>query len=87
MGPEDSSRSIDSSISDACVYICIFVYKCARVRVCDMIEQKASRDNSQRLRGCIGTLSAKTMHKALYDYTLSSAFRDPRFDPIAVSKC
>jgi len=34
------------------------------------------------LRGCIGTLEPKDLHSALSEYTLISALRDRRFNPI-----
>ncbi len=40
-----------------------------------------------RLRGCIGTLEAsKQLFEAVEDYALSSAFKDPRFPPLAPSE-
>lgn len=44
---------------------------------------KASRlDGDYRLRGCIGTLEPRPLHSAVRDYTLTSALRDRRFNPI-----
>lgn len=40
----------------------------------------AGRD--KRLRGCIGTFKAMSLHSGLKDYALQSALRDDRFDPI-----
>uniref|UniRef100_A0A7S3QL45 AMMECR1 domain-containing protein n=1 Tax=Dunaliella tertiolecta TaxID=3047 RepID=A0A7S3QL45_DUNTE len=37
---------------------------------------------NHRLRGCIGTLEPRMLHKALKDYALTSAVRDSRFSPI-----
>lgn len=34
------------------------------------------------LRGCIGTLSPRTLYTSLYEYAKTSAFQDPRFHPI-----
>ncbi|GFR42016.1 hypothetical protein Agub_g2831 [Astrephomene gubernaculifera] len=45
-----------------------------------------SGDDHWRLRGCIGTLEPKPLHRALHDYTLTSALRDHRFSPIRLKE-
>lgn len=46
---------------------------------------KRSSDHP-RLRGCIGILEPRQLHKALRDYTLTSALNDKRFEPIRLSE-
>ncbi|MGH0126622.1 UNVERIFIED_CONTAM: hypothetical protein FKN15_016534 [Acipenser sinensis] len=41
---------------------------------------KTGRD--KRLRGCIGTFSAMSLHSGLREYTLTSALKDSRFPPM-----
>lgn len=38
----------------------------------------------RRLRGCIGTFNNLVLHKGLHEYAIISAFKDSRFDPIAL---
>ena len=45
-----------------------------------------TRSDHARLRGCIGILEPRTLHKALRDYTLNSALHDRRFSPIQLSE-
>ena len=45
--------------------------------------QKGASDHPQ-LRGCIGVLEERQLTRALYDYALTSAFRDSRFNPISM---
>jgi uncharacterized protein (TIGR00296 family) len=42
--------------------------------------------NKYYLRGCIGTFSPQSLHKALASYAITSAFKDTRFDPVHVSE-
>jgi uncharacterized protein (TIGR00296 family) len=37
----------------------------------------------KRLRGCIGTFSAMSLHSGLREYAITSALKDSRFDPIS----
>lgn len=39
-----------------------------------------------KLRGCIGTLEPKQLHRALHDYALNSSVRDHRFSPIKLKE-
>ncbi|KXZ46809.1 hypothetical protein GPECTOR_40g543 [Gonium pectorale] len=39
-----------------------------------------------KLRGCIGTLEPKQLHRALHDYALNSSLRDHRFSPIRLKE-
>lgn len=48
------------------------------------VSWKIGRDN--RLRGCIGTFSPLNLHSGLKEYSLTSAFKDSRFDPISKSE-
>ena len=41
------------------------------------------KGNDYHLRGCIGTLAPLQLRGALAEYARTSAFRDPRFRPIA----
>jgi len=47
---------------------------------------KKKHGNEWRLRGCIGTFSAKELTAGLRDYALISAFQDPRFSAISPSE-
>lgn len=38
--------------------------------------------NEKRLRGCIGTFSPLNLHEGLKEYSITSALRDTRFNPI-----
>ena len=38
------------------------------------------------LRGCIGTFEAAPLATSLPNFTLSSAFKDPRFPPISLEE-
>jgi uncharacterized protein (TIGR00296 family) len=38
------------------------------------------------LRGCIGTFSPQSLHKALSSYAITSACRDTRFEPVRSSE-
>lgn len=40
----------------------------------------------RRLRGCIGTFSAKNLHVGLQEYAVTSALKDSRFDPITLEE-
>lgn len=40
----------------------------------------------RRLRGCIGTFSAKNLHLGLQEYAVTSALKDSRFDPITLEE-
>lgn len=40
----------------------------------------------RRLRGCMGTFSPKKLHRGLSEYTLISAFKDSRFQPIVAEE-
>ncbi|XP_006819388.1 AMMECR1-like protein, partial [Saccoglossus kowalevskii] len=40
-------------------------------------------NGDKRLRGCIGTFAAVHLHEGLRDYTISSALKDSRFQPIS----
>jgi uncharacterized protein (TIGR00296 family) len=42
---------------------------------------KVGRD--KRLRGCIGTFNAMSLHAGLREYSVTSAFKDTRFNPIS----
>jgi len=43
-------------------------------------------EKSYRLRGCIGTFSARDLRSGLKDYAIHSAFRDSRFQPLKNSE-
>lgn len=45
-----------------------------------------TRADHARLRGCIGILEPRQLHKALRDYTLNSALHDRRFSPIQLGE-
>ncbi|KAL7552848.1 hypothetical protein ACHAWF_016097 [Thalassiosira exigua] len=47
-------------------------------------ENSAHDEMDYDLRGCIGTLSPKTLTYALSEFALTSALHDQRFDPIAL---
>ena len=38
------------------------------------------------LRGCIGTFSADRVSKLIPEYSITSAMKDPRFDPVAIEE-
>ncbi|XP_052185046.1 uncharacterized protein At2g38710 isoform X2 [Diospyros lotus] len=44
--------------------------------------KKAANGGEPRLRGCIGTLEARSLINGFRDYALTSALRDRRFPPI-----
>jgi uncharacterized protein (TIGR00296 family) len=39
-----------------------------------------------QLRGCIGTFNSIPLHSGLYEYSITSATKDRRFDPIQLSE-
>ncbi|CAI8011454.1 AMMECR1-like protein [Geodia barretti] len=39
-----------------------------------------------RLRGCMGTFSAKRLHKGLAEYSITSSTKDSRFPPISTEE-
>lgn len=45
-----------------------------------------TRNSSYHLRGCIGTLAPQPVSSSLGEYAKTSAFKDPRFHPIAISE-
>jgi uncharacterized protein (TIGR00296 family) len=45
--------------------------------------KKLENDSEYRLRGCIGTFSARGLAEGLREYALNSAFQDSRFRPIS----
>ena len=49
-------------------------------------DAKGHGDPRLALRGCIGTLEPRRLHAALRDYTLNSALRDGRFQPVSLSE-
>ena len=48
--------------------------------------KKVVNGGDPRLRGCIGTLEARSLINGLKDYALTSALRDRRFPPIQVNE-
>ena len=46
------------------------------------LQQEDYVDSKYDLRGCIGTLSPKSLQQSLSDFALTSALHDHRFDPI-----
>lgn len=47
---------------------------------------KKSSSGDLRLRGCIGTLEPRTIHKGIKDYALTSALHDRRFNPVTANE-
>jgi hypothetical protein len=45
---------------------------------------KIGRDH--KLRGCMGTFSAKKLHKGLAEYSITSSMKDSRFQPISTEE-
>ncbi|RZB42814.1 hypothetical protein D0Y65_053415 [Glycine soja] len=48
--------------------------------------KKVVNGGDPRLRGCIGTLEARSLINGLKDYALTSALRDRRFPPIQANE-
>mmetsp|Transcript_17217 Transcript_17217/g.37450 ORF Transcript_17217/g.37450 Transcript_17217/m.37450 type:complete len:229 (+) Transcript_17217:255-941(+) len=44
--------------------------------------KRKSSSGELRLRGCIGTLEPRAIHKVIKDYALTSALHDRRFNPV-----
>ena len=47
---------------------------------------KDEDETMYNLRGCIGTLIPKSLSTALYEFAITSAFHDTRFDPIVLQE-
>jgi len=46
----------------------------------------SSRDEEHSLRGCRGTFTSQDLHKSLPEFSLISALKDTRFDPISADE-
>ena len=56
------------------------------VAVAVAVDNDDNDEKMYNLRGCIGTLTPKSLTIALSDFAITSAFRDTRFDPIALQE-